>query len=110
MKKKMPSSLIGRMSYIGFFIDWALESITAIANFSTMVLAGSISVGIFYYVNTMVDDMKIRTQSIGEDLPRKPKCRAWGDLKIWPIYVQEIDIHNQIIGYLFLAYLFSLLF
>lgn len=99
------SSLIGRMSYVGFFFDWTIEVIGGTADFLTMILSASICVGIAYYINGMVEDMKMRFRSIDGDLTSEPRQSRQPHqprvtVQIWPLYVQEIDFHNEIIGYL----------
>lgn len=96
---------MGRTTYIGFLVDWFLDMIFIIANFISFNITASIFVGIFLYINGMVKDMKTRFTSINDDFAA---CRAQQisqSNEIWSIYIQEIELHIGIIGYLSLEFI-----
>lgn len=94
--------MIGRTTYIGFYVDWALSAIPSLAYFITFITCGSMYVGAFIYINGMVAEMKMRLKSIDS-------ANVTHTLKKWSIYVGEIELHNEIIGYLSMFYFFSFL-
>lgn len=86
------SSLIGRASYVGFYIDWIVEVLGFVADVTIITTTGTIYVGIFLYINGMVEDLKMRVFPIDADFI--------GDIipvDIWSIYVHEINLHAEII-------------
>lgn len=80
------SSLIGRTTYIGFFIDWCIEVISVLGIFVTFISAGSFYVGMCLYINGMVEDMKIRMTSLDA-----------AQMEIWSSNVRQIQFHNEIL-------------
>lgn len=88
LRTKTCSSLIGRSSYLGFYIDWLLELIAVAADAVTLAINGSICVGIFLYINGMVDDMKTRISLAAAELH---------PLNTWAILESEIRLHVEII-------------
>lgn len=57
-------------------------------------LAGSLYSGLCLYINGMVADMKTRISC-----PASALHHGADRASRWPIYVQEIDFHNEIIEY-----------
>lgn len=107
---KWSSSLIGRASYIGFFIDWFIESISILVTCIVFVSSGSSYFGIFLYINGMVRDMKMQLMSNGslycsksesnEALkPTKESCEPLKQMELWRCYVRELKFHIEIMGY-----------
>lgn len=84
---------MGRTSYIGFFVDWFIESISTAALYATFILSVSIYVGIFLYIDGMVLDMRKRIISLNDVSTIRPR-----QLEKWSIYLTEIQFHNDIIG------------
>lgn len=94
------SSIFGRATYIGYFIDWLLDSIFVAANLVILTLSTSMYIGIFLYINAMVKDMKMRFSSIDDSLSIEPnRTKIPPSDRIWLIYEQEIEFHIEIIGY-----------
>lgn len=68
-------------------------------------MSSLIYVGISFYINGMVRDMKLRIVAIGKVSTDKTPRQH---LQIYSLYVGEIQFHREIIGYLsnfFLSYL-----
>lgn len=98
------SSLIGRDNYIGFYIDWFIETTGGSVFIAVIILSASIYIGIFLYVNGMTTDMKMRLISIEIGSTLRPRCRPLSQSEKWWIYVQEIQFHGEIIEYVDVLY------
>lgn len=87
------SSVLGS-GFIGFYFDLILEAVSSIANFVAIISSGTSYIGIYLYINGMMKDSKGRFMAI--DL----KSSNGSDQEnIWTIYVREIRLHVEIIGY-----------
>lgn len=86
------STLIGRTSYVGFFIDWFIELICFATVLLILIASGSIYIGISLYIIGMVEDLKMRIPSIDSDF-----VAQLNPASVWSIYVKEIDHHVEII-------------
>lgn len=78
-----------------------------VANFFSLNLTATIYVGMFFYINGMVGDLKTRLASINEDSAAGRTHLVLQPDAIWSIYVQEIEFHIEIIGY-FLTFFIQL--
>lgn len=102
------SSLLGQSKYIRFYIDWLIELFASGVVLIIIIMSVTIYVGIFLYIVGMVTDMKMRMTSIGSD-PAKDKLVSQSKndevyvsrRRIWSIYMEEMEFHIKIIGYLF---------
>lgn len=74
-------------------MDWSIEVGGSISSFGVCVTSGSLCMGLCYYINGMVADLKSRMESVSELTRNAYQRRAW------PIYVKEIDFHAEIIEY-----------
>lgn len=79
---------------MGFFIDWLIELICLAADVLTMIATGSMYIGFCLYINGMVKDMQIRVMSIDTNALSSSEHST---LSTWSAYVQEIDLHVEII-------------
>lgn len=104
---KHSSSIIGRCSYIGFFIDWLFGLLSLSSSFLIVILSASITIGIYLYINGMVDDIKVKMKLIDDICPIRPTqlphlgegyAQRSVQQNIWAIYVEEIRFHLEIIG------------
>lgn len=59
-----------------------------------MITAGSMYVGIYLYINGMVKDMKMRIMSIDTNAVIVSQHST---MSIWSTYIQEIELHVEII-------------
>lgn len=91
---KNSSSLLGRSSYLGFYVDLAFEWIVVASDITILVTNITIYSGIFAYIHGMVDDIKMRLSSTNPDVGEASRARP---LEYWFIYVQELSLHNEII-------------
>lgn len=89
---KLPiySSLMGRDNYIGFFIDFVIACLASLSGYIVIVLSGSIYIGIYFYVNAMVRDMKMNIMANENDVPDEPFPKPH-----WSIFVKETNIHHM---------------
>lgn len=88
------SSVLGRNSFIGFYFDLTFETVSSLANFVAIIASGSSYIGIYLYIDGMVKDSKRRLMAID------PKSTNGANQEeLWPIYVGEIKLHVEIIGY-----------
>lgn len=88
--------MIGRTTYIGFFIDWLIESSAGMLVDVIVILSASFYIGTFLYINGMVTDMKIRVSSIDAESTLDQRHRLTPTEK-WQIYQEEIQFHIAII-------------
>lgn len=100
----MFSSILGRTGYIGFLVDWSIGATSVWVCFMAMTVAASVYIGIFLYINALVADLKQRVQAIDVFSSSKPR-QPMDHLKTWSIYLQEIELHIEIIGYMLEIYL-----
>lgn len=91
------SSLIGRDNYLGFYIDWMIETAGGSVFIGTIVLSASIYIGIFLYVNGMTMDMKMRIMSIDGNSTLLDPGHPLTQADKWRIYMEEIQFHIEII-------------
>lgn len=91
------SSLLGRTTYIGFFVDWLIQVATVLAAFVAIVLSVVSYVGLFLYINGMVDDLKMRMGLIEDNSSWTTSSLSQN--KLWSTYVQAIDFHVEVLGY-----------
>lgn len=92
---------MGRANYIGYFVDLFVTLIGSSASFIIISMSVSIYVGIFLYITGMVKDMKMCIESIDDELKiEPPSCQT----EKWSIYVNGIEFHTEIIGYLLKKY------
>lgn len=75
-----------------FYVDLIAEWIAVAADMIIVVVNVTIYVGIFTYINGMVKDMKIRLLSINADF-----VGSLRPVERWSIYIQELNLHNEII-------------
>lgn len=88
------SSLMGRATYMGFFVDWFIELMCTFLLNIILFLSMFISIGICLYINGMVNDIKMRLMPLGNDATND----ALQQKRTWAIYVQEMNFHIQTIG------------
>lgn len=87
---------MGRTGYIGFFVDWLIESLATFACSLIFTSSASLAVGVSFYINAMVEDMKIVVNF--NDEPNKAD-RITYQMDSWFTYVQEIGLHIKMIEY-----------
>lgn len=91
------SSFLGRTNYVGFFVDWSIQSVAIIGCFFVVLASGISYVGIFLYIHGMVADVQKRLESIGDGVTTQTTGSS--SVQMWSIYRQQIDFHLKIIGY-----------
>lgn len=96
------STLFGRVTYLGFYIDWLIEMVTVSVGFLAVCVSASIHIGMFFYIHAMVGDMSTRLMAIDAlELQQSAhqNGKRFDSPRIWLIYVQEINFHLDIVGY-----------
>lgn len=83
----MCSSWIGRETYHGYYADWITQAAVGIPYALIVTTIGSFYVGIYLYINGMVEDLE-------ETLTR---IDYYNENFNWPTYVEVIHLHNTII-------------
>lgn len=86
-----------RTTYIGFSIQWLFNLLATLADCVVIISTASIYIGMFLYINGMKRDLEARLISLDNDRDDLDQAMPPTN-KIWPIYIQEIDFHNEIIG------------
>lgn len=89
------SSFLDRSTYIGFFVLWLMDLVLLAPSILLILMSASIYIGTFLYINAMVNDLKGRLAAIVTNEPDKQQPTPD---KIWPIYIQQIELHIDIIG------------
>lgn len=84
---------MGRTTYMGFYVDWFIEFACFAADPIAFASSVSIYVGMFLYINAMVEDVKMRLSSINFN----ESAGEQDPMNIWSMYVAEIDLHVEII-------------
>lgn len=90
------SSVLGHTNYIGFFIDWLIESLAILAAFVIFNTSALVYIGIFLYINGMKKDLHKRVLSIENDFKLSGSQAM---THYWPIYLREIMFHRDITKY-----------
>lgn len=98
LSQTIDSSILGRTTYVGYYLDWLLALAVSTGGFVIIASSVSIYIGIFLYITGMVTDMKTRIESIEKEL-RTDQRQALNQIRVWTIFVQEIQFHTDIIGY-----------
>lgn len=88
--------MIGRTTYVGFFIDWGFDTVSSIAYGVILTTSGSLFMGVSYYIHGMALDMRIRMRDldarmIADKMDQRQIQRRWMD------YISIIRLHNDII-------------
>lgn len=83
------SSLIGRETYFGYYVDCFSEALGATSFTLTLLTTGSLYLGIYLYINGMADDLQATVEKLDQVEPED----------MWATYVEEIRFHNEITGY-----------
>lgn len=86
--------MLGRTSYLHFFVDWFAEAFGNLSALMTIVISGSIFIGVGLYINSMAKDLENVLNDDGG--PTKPN-RTIGRMELWLTYAQQIDFHIKII-------------
>lgn len=84
--------------YVGFFIDWLIESFSMATVAAIFIGSTSIYVGIYLYINGMVADIKMRLKSIEDDVSIESDGKTLAVSEMWTIYEQEIKSQIEFIG------------
>lgn len=92
------SSLMGRDNYMGFFVDWSIEVIATTTGYMTVILSALFYIGMYLYIDGMVNDMRMELMPNRPDSFKKPR-HPLDQRKKWSIYVRQIEFHIEIIGY-----------
>lgn len=88
------SSLLGRESYFGFFVDWFIELIAEVMCLIVFVTSATLYIGLCLYINGMVMDMKTEMACSNFILDKKIDLPNY-----WSTYAMTIDFHCEIIEY-----------
>lgn len=86
------SSILGRRTYMGFFIDWLIEGWFSGSGLMAISASVSIYFGTFCYIEGMVQDLRARLTATG----RTELHGHLGQAEVWPIYVREMTFHVKI--------------
>lgn len=89
---------MGRDNYMGFFVDWSIEVIATTTGYMTVILSALFYIGMYLYINGMVNDMRMELMPNRPDSFKKPR-HPLDQRKNWSIYVRQIEFHIEIIGY-----------
>lgn len=89
------STVLGRTTYIGFFVDWLLEAFSISVGFLIESASTSMFIGILYYISAMISDLNARIMSVNG-------CAAKESLQqrkaLYSTYVDEMEFYTEIIG------------
>lgn len=80
--------MLRQYKYLSFFIGWFNEIISAMSDYTMITSTASFAVGMFIYIDGMINDMKLQMISIEHDPTHSNK---------WLKFVREIQFHNGII-------------
>lgn len=77
----------------GFYLDWFFQVNNGFLALMLVFVAGTIFIGMFFYITAMVNDMTMRIAAIDDDFNPQRKYEKI----IWSIHVREIRFHLEII-------------
>lgn len=58
------SAFLDRATTLGFYLDWFFQINNGLLGLMLVFVAGSIFIGMFFYIAAMVSDMKMRIDAI----------------------------------------------
>lgn len=79
-----------RTTYLGYFITWLFQLMTAITYFAMLTTAASLHMGMCFYINAMVIDLRIQ-------LTHTDTANKLYALEYWPNYVRQFDFHKDML-------------
>lgn len=80
-----------------FLVDCICQMISSWSGYAMILMSGAIYIGIYIYVNAMVDDMKLDIVSDDSEIAHEPR-QPLDPKRGWIILVRSIDFHTEIIG------------
>lgn len=95
------SDLLGERTFIGFYCTWIYQLLAG--SFFLFVITFSVlfPIGMCIYVHAIINDLKATIKKLDCDPPSNQKSNKKCHSKktsSWTIYVDAINLHNDIIG------------
>lgn len=92
----MNSSLIGRTTVIGFYIDWFIEWFAGKGYFTIMTTSASFYGGMCFYISGMVNDFRAQLQGIDKLILEKRNGQL-NESEVRKRFRRVIHFHSEIV-------------
>lgn len=93
---KIQSSLIGRTTPVGYYIDWFIEWFAGKAYFTIIATSASFFGGMCFYTTGMVDDLRLQIGEIDQIIKNESHGR-FNHNKIFPKVRRSIQFHCEVL-------------